>query len=115
MSDGDRFRQTSHALEIIGMSEKETSELLSAVSGVLHLGQIEFEEKSNDSGAHGCLASDAGKLVAPAKMLGVTASELGQHLTHRTVKVEGKTIDVPLLPSAATDSLDGLAKEIYCR
>lgn len=35
--------------------------------------------------------------------------------THRTVKVEGKTIDVPLSPAAAADSLDGLAKEIYCR
>ncbi|CAM9187182.1 unnamed protein product [Scytosiphon promiscuus] len=115
MSDGDRFRQTSAALDIIGMTEKETSELLSAVSGVLHLGQIEFLEKSNDSGAHGCEPSDAGKLEAPAEMLGVTAAELGQHLTHRTVKVEGKTIDVPLLPAAATDSLDGLAKEIYCR
>lgn len=33
----------------------------------------------------------------------------------RTVKVEGKTIDVPLSPDAAADGLDGLAKEIYCR
>jgi len=40
MSDGDRFRQTSEALDIIGMSDTETSELLSAVSGVLHLGQV---------------------------------------------------------------------------
>lgn len=31
------------------------------------------------------------------------------------MQVEGKTIDVPLAPAAATDSLDGLAKEIYCR
>lgn len=29
--------------------------------------------------------------------------------------MEGETIDVPLNPAAATDSLDGLAKEIYCR
>lgn len=29
--------------------------------------------------------------------------------------MEGKTIDVPLPPAGATDSLDGLAKEIYCR
>ena len=29
--------------------------------------------------------------------------------------VEGKTIDVPLSPAQAADSLDGLAKEIYCR
>lgn len=47
------------------------------------LGQIDFVEKSSDSGAHECEARDARKLVAPAKMLGVTASELGQHLTHR--------------------------------
>lgn len=33
----------------------------------------------------------------------------------RTVQVEGKSIDVPLLPAAATDSLDGLAKEVYTR
>ena len=39
MSDGDRFVQTKKALDVIGMSEKEVSELLSAVSGVLHLGQ----------------------------------------------------------------------------
>eukprot|EP00752_Nemacystus_decipiens_P018668 g16737.t1 len=115
MSDADRFRQTSNALDIIGMSDKETSELLSAVSGVLHLGQIDFVEKSSDSGAHECEARDARMLAAPAKMLGVTAGELGQHLTHRTVKVEGKTINVPLSPAAAADSLDGLAKEIYCR
>lgn len=36
-------------------------------------------------------------------------------IRNRTVKVEGSTIDVPLSPAAATDSLDGLAKEIYCR
>lgn len=34
---------------------------------------------------------------------------------YSTVNVEGETIDVPLNPAAATDSLDGLAKEIYCR
>lgn len=34
---------------------------------------------------------------------------------NRTVKVEGKAIDVPLSPEAAADSLDGLAKEVYCR
>lgn len=39
MSDGDRFEQTRKALDVIGMSDKEVSELLSAVSGVLHLGQ----------------------------------------------------------------------------
>lgn len=115
MSDGDRFVQTKKALDVIGMSEKEVSELLSAVSGVLHLGQIAFEEKGSDSGVHGCEAREAGMLKAPAHMLGVTAAELGQHLTHRTVQVEGKTIDVPLPPAGATDSLDGLAKEIYCR
>ncbi|CAN0001143.1 unnamed protein product, partial [Ectocarpus sp. 12 AP-2014] len=115
MSDGDRFRQTSDALDIIGMAEKEKSELLSAVSGVLHLGQIDFVEKASDSGAHECEARDPEKLVAPATMLGVTPGDLGQHLTHRSVKVEGKTINVPLSPAAATDSLDGLSKEIYCR
>lgn len=29
--------------------------------------------------------------------------------------MEGKAIDVPLSPEAAADSLDGLAKEVYCR
>ncbi|CAM9632006.1 unnamed protein product [Ectocarpus sp. 6 AP-2014] len=115
MSDGDRFQQTSDALDIIGMAEKEKAELLSAVSGVLHLGQIDFVEKASDSGAHECEARDSEKLVAPATMLGVTPGDLGQHLTHRSVKVEGKTINVPLSPAAAADSLDGLAKEIYCR
>ena len=42
MSDGDRFVQTRKALDVIGMSEKEVTELLSAVSGVLHLGQASF-------------------------------------------------------------------------
>lgn len=77
--------------------------------------QIDFVEKASDSGAHECEARDSEKLVAPATMLGVTPGDLGQHLTHRSVKVEGKTINVPLSPAAATDSLDGLAKEIYCR
>lgn len=34
---------------------------------------------------------------------------------HRTVEVEGRSIDVPLLPDGAADSLDGLAKEVYTR
>lgn len=42
MSDGDRFLQTRDALVLIGMTPKEISELLSAVSGVLHLGQASF-------------------------------------------------------------------------
>ncbi|CAN0514811.1 unnamed protein product, partial [Laminaria digitata] len=44
---------------------------------------IAFEEKGSDSGVHGCEATEAGMLEAPAYMLGVTAAELGQHLTHR--------------------------------
>lgn len=39
MTDGDRFQETAKALGVIGMLAKEMSELFSAVSGVLHLGQ----------------------------------------------------------------------------
>ena len=45
--------------------------------------KIDFEEKGSDSGVHGCEARESGMLKAPAIMLGVTAAELGQHLTHR--------------------------------
>lgn len=40
MSDGDRYQQTAKALNVIGLQSKEIQELLSAVSGVLHLGEV---------------------------------------------------------------------------
>lgn len=45
--------------------------------------QIEFSEIDSDSGVHECEARNPRTLVPAAKMLGVSAEELGQHLTHR--------------------------------
>ena len=46
-------------------------------------GQIEFLELNSDSGVHGCEPEDFTLLEAPAKLLGVSSDDLGQHLTHR--------------------------------
>ncbi|CAM9773650.1 unnamed protein product, partial [Discosporangium mesarthrocarpum] len=110
-TDGNRFTETCEALNLVGVTPDQVTELFSTISGVLHLGQIEFD--SSDGGHDGCAPRDPKLLQTPAKMLGVEPKELGKHLTHRTMKAVMDLYEVPLSAGDAGNTRDGLAKEVY--
>ena len=131
VSDADRFLRTVDALGLIGVSEDETHQILTALSAVLHLGQIPIEGRADneeeaavpDAGADALQA--AADLLRVDKEVGVPNYEpppgeaglagLREALTFRVVTARGESYSVPLTPEASISGRDALAKDLYAK
>uniref|UniRef100_A0A914QVM1 Myosin motor domain-containing protein n=1 Tax=Panagrolaimus davidi TaxID=227884 RepID=A0A914QVM1_9BILA len=104
-----------------GFSESKRDNVFKVIAGILHLGNIEFEDNVEDSKG-GCmiLPKSTSSLNYASKLLGVEKSELLNGLITRVMQpakggVLGTIIRVPLKPREASNARDALAKSIYNR
>lgn len=90
LDDYDDFQQLDEALSRLGMSETTKLEIYALVAGVLHLGNVSFEENPEDVRG-GCQVSKASEhsLSITAKLLGVDSFELRQALVSRVMQSKG--------------------------
>uniref|UniRef100_A0A673CMX7 Unconventional myosin-VI n=1 Tax=Sphaeramia orbicularis TaxID=375764 RepID=A0A673CMX7_9TELE len=95
-------------------------DLFRVVAGVLHLGNIDFEETGSSSG--GCvLKNQSGQtLEYCADLLGLDQDDLRVSLTTRVMLTtaggaKGTVIKVPLKVEQANNARDALAKAVYSR
>ncbi|XP_053405072.1 unconventional myosin-Ie-like [Mercenaria mercenaria] len=114
IDDVKEFRDTMHAMQVIGIDGQTKEDILSLVAGILHLGNIQFVE----SGNYAAIA-DAGFLDFPAYLFGVQQDLLQVKLTSRKMdsKWGGKTesIEVTLNVEQAEFTRDALSKALYSR
>lgn len=78
------------ALSRLGLSDTTKLEIYALVAGVLHLGNISFEENPEDVRG-GCQVSKASEhtLSITSKLLGVDSFELRQALVSRVMQSKG--------------------------
>lgn len=121
LDDVEDFQRLNQALSRVGMTNDEINAVYSIVAGVLHLGNIEFEEDPTDAKG-GCKVrgSSADCLHNAARALGVEAGELRMSLVSRLMQssrggLKGTAIMVPLKIYEATNARDALAKAVYSR
>uniref|UniRef100_A0A9J7XAH3 Unconventional myosin-VI n=1 Tax=Cyprinus carpio carpio TaxID=630221 RepID=A0A9J7XAH3_CYPCA len=120
LDDHADFNRMCVAMKKIGLDDTEKLNMFRVVAGVLHLGNIDFEEAGSTSG--GCvLKKTCGKpLEFCAELLGLDEEDLRVSLTTRVMHTtaggaKGTAIKVPLKVEQASSARDALAKAIYSR
>uniref|UniRef100_A0A672PRM6 Unconventional myosin-VI n=1 Tax=Sinocyclocheilus grahami TaxID=75366 RepID=A0A672PRM6_SINGR len=120
LDDLGDFNRMVVAMKKIGLDDTEKLNLFRVVSGVLHLGNIDFEETGSTSG--GCILKNqtSQTLEYCAELLGLDEDDLRVSLTTRVMLTtaggaKGTVIKVPLKVEQANNARDALAKAIYSR
>ncbi|VDK54182.1 unnamed protein product [Anisakis simplex] len=116
------FHKLCKALLSIGLSEKESLQVFQIVAAILHLGNVQFDENTDDTKG-GCKVDvhSEESLRLAASLLGVEANELRCGLVSRIMQPKkttnhmGTIINVPLKPLEATAARDALSKAIYSK
>ncbi|NXQ54833.1 MYO1F protein, partial [Anthoscopus minutus] len=112
--DHSDFHETMNAMQVIGIGGEEQQLVLQIVAGILHLGNISFQEEGNYA-----RVENADSLAFPAYLLGVDQERLNEKVTSR--KMDSKwggrceSITVTLNVEQAAYTRDALAKGLYAR
>ncbi|XP_033750743.1 unconventional myosin-Ie-like isoform X1 [Pecten maximus] len=112
--DVAEYKDTMHAMHTVGMADETIEDVICVVAGILHLGNIAFQEDGNYA-----KVANEDFLDYPAYLLGVDKEYLRTKLTSRDMdsKWGGKSevIHVTLNVEQAEFSRDALAKALYSR
>ncbi|KAI9190471.1 hypothetical protein H9P43_001905 [Blastocladiella emersonii ATCC 22665] len=131
VDDAAQFAALVSALEKLGMPEDQRTELFRCVAGILHLGNLVFEDAAAAAepaaAEGGAAATPVGSRIAAAsaksldhaaELLGVPRSGLEFSLTHRTMRdkaAKGEDMVIPLTVAQAEQSRHACARAIYGR
>ncbi|XP_072121989.1 unconventional myosin-VI isoform X3 [Mobula birostris] len=118
LDDHGDFNRMCVAMKKIGLGDAEKLDLFRVVAGVLHLGNVDFEEAGSSSG--GCILKNKSgqSLGYCAELLGLDGDDLRVSLTTRVMLTtaggtKGTVIKVPLKVEQANNARDALAKAVY--
>ncbi|KAM9315750.1 unconventional myosin-VI isoform 2-T2 [Gastrophryne carolinensis] len=120
LDDHGDFNRMVIAMRKIGLDDTEKLDLFRVVSGVLHLGNIDFEEAGSTSGGCNLKKQSSKSLECCSKLLGLDEDDLRVSLTSRVMLTtaggaKGTVIKVPLKVEQANNARDALAKAVYSR
>ncbi|NXI05334.1 MYO6 protein, partial [Pachycephala philippinensis] len=118
LDDHGDFNRMCTAMKKIGLDDEEKLDLFRVVAGVLHLGNIDFEEAGSTSGGCTPRARSQEALERCAALLGLDQDDLRGSLTSRVMLTtaggaKGTVIKVPLKVEQANNARDALAKTVY--
>ncbi|KAH9473668.1 hypothetical protein MJO28_000495 [Puccinia striiformis f. sp. tritici] len=114
MDDVDEWRQTLQAMQTIGLSADEQSNILRMLATVLWLGNVQYAE--NDEG--NAYVVDESVVEFVGYLLEVDVNLVKKALTSRTMETQrglkrGSVYEVPLNMVQAAAARDALAKAVY--
>ncbi|XP_034936680.1 unconventional myosin-Ie-like [Chelonus insularis] len=113
-NDAKDFQETLKALSVMDIKEADVFDILKLVAGILHIGNIKFQENGNYS-----QIIDNKALQLPAYLLGIPAERLSHKLTSRGFESkwgsQSESVDVTLNVAQSLYTRDALAKDIYAR
>uniref|UniRef100_A0A8D1MLW6 Unconventional myosin-VI n=1 Tax=Sus scrofa TaxID=9823 RepID=A0A8D1MLW6_PIG len=118
LDDHGDFIRMCTAMKKIGLDDEEKLDLFRVVAGVLHLGNIDFEEAGSTSGGCNLKNKSTQALEYCAELLGLDQDDLRVSLTTRVMLTtaggaKGTVIKVPLKVEQANNARDALAKTVY--
>ncbi|GBG24292.1 Myosin-IB [Hondaea fermentalgiana] len=116
------FAGIDRAMDGVGLTAEQKSDLYRIVASVLWTGQIDFEDDhaaGADSGKSGSKVKREGEsgqaLANTASLLGVDAQALERAMVMRKIVTRGDTVDKVLHKEEAYETRDALAKALYAR
>ncbi|KAI5106733.1 unconventional myosin-X, partial [Silurus meridionalis] len=107
LDDKQLFFSVMEALKVMEFTEEEICDVFKLLSGVLHIGNIEFMT------AGGAQITSNGVISNVCELLGLDAFQLGEVLTQRSIFLRGEEICSPLTVEQALDSRDSVAMALY--
>ncbi|NXU76540.1 MYO1F protein, partial [Oreotrochilus melanogaster] len=112
--DRSDFHETMNAMQVIGIRGEDQQLVLQIVAGILHLGNISFQEEGNYA-----RVENADSLAFPAYLLGIAQDRLNEKVTSRKMDSRwggrSESITVTLNVEQAAYTRDALAKGLYTR
>ncbi|KAH9064082.1 P-loop containing nucleoside triphosphate hydrolase protein, partial [Lactarius vividus] len=114
INDNNDFADTLSAMNVIGLSAEEQSEIFRMLAIILWLGNVQYDEMDDGNAA----ISDTGVTDFIAYLMDVDGAQVQKVLTSKVVETQrggrrGSVYDVPLNPAQASSGRDALAKAIY--
>ncbi|KAN0134867.1 P-loop containing nucleoside triphosphate hydrolase protein [Lactarius tabidus] len=114
INDNNDFADTLRAMNVIGLSAEEQSEIFRMLAIVLWLGNVQYDEMDDGNAA----ISDTGVTDFIGYLMDVDSAQVQKVLTSKVVETQrggkrGSVYDVPLNPAQASSGRDALAKAIY--
>ncbi|KAF5368396.1 hypothetical protein D9758_002195 [Tetrapyrgos nigripes] len=114
IDDEKDYGDTIRAMQVIGLSDQEQSDIFRMLAIILWLGNVQFAE--DDSG--NSVVSDTGVTDFVAYLMEVDSALVQKVLTMRVMETQrggrrGSVYDVPMNPAQASSARDALAKGIY--
>uniref|UniRef100_A0A803T3S8 Myosin motor domain-containing protein n=1 Tax=Anolis carolinensis TaxID=28377 RepID=A0A803T3S8_ANOCA len=112
--DRSDFQETMNAMDVIGIARQDKQLVVQIIAGILHLGNIGFQEQGNYA-----QVENPDLLAFPAYLLGIDKDRLNDKLTSRKMDSKwggrSESINVTLNVEQASYTRDALAKGLYSR
>lgn len=113
VSDKEDFKLTCECMESIGINSNKRTEIFTALSGILQLGNISFQSEKADYEV-GDVAKESEKAFeAAARLLGLQPEELLNAITKQNMHVGGAVIVKQQSHAQAEEKRDSLSRCIY--
>ncbi|KZT30781.1 hypothetical protein NEOLEDRAFT_1186966 [Neolentinus lepideus HHB14362 ss-1] len=114
IDDSHDFSETIKAMQIIGLSDYEQSEIFRMLAIILWLGNVQFTEMDDGNAA----IADTGVTDFIGYLMDADAALVQKVMTSKVMETQrggrrGSVYDVPLNPAQASAGRDALAKAIY--
>nr|XP_045614507.1 unconventional myosin-Va-like isoform X4 [Procambarus clarkii] len=112
VDDAADFQETCRAFSLLGISEATQEQLFRILAGILHLGNVTFEE---DVGESSTIDNGDKSLHIAAELLGIPLEDIRMWLCNRKIVGGREVFTKPMTYTEATFSRDALAKHIYAK
>ncbi|KAJ8509566.1 hypothetical protein ON010_g18750 [Phytophthora cinnamomi] len=111
------FEAVVRGLSCVGIDEQVQHVIFSVVAGLLHLGNIEFDEEDTPEGEAAVIEKDSAKraVVTASRLLGVNEKDLRKVIMTRDIVTREETYTVRRNEQAAVYARDAIAKALYSR
>lgn len=115
LKDAADFEETKECLRRLGVGQEEQERLFAMTAAVLHLGNVQFETKTDDNENETAAVTEGSRpsLEMACKLLGIDIAAVEEAILTKRLVVNGKTIKKSQTVGMAADKRDALAKMTY--
>lgn len=104
------YQELMDCIQTVGFSEQQTEDMFHVLSGILYLGDLEFEGDDESR-----VSSDASILTTLCNQLGIDEHTVELAMTRQVNVIRGEEVERKLKLEQAEDVRDATAKSIYTK